>query len=255
MSTTRSVPPSRSAIFQLPGHATCLHAPPDAHRIDRTDARHAGGVPRVRSLASREKASRRWAGKARFRRASCRRGARQFCAIENTNAIVENLAVCLNLLHSTWLRYRRGDVIFVDWTSSSFADIDNVGIVTVIKGGEPLITQHTPNQRGVSCTTDRRAAEARRRSTNCTSGSPCPTCAEGVRPRPGPRARRARRCARPEHAVTAAGCVTPTRLERERVSQRADSGQAERAGELLGEAARGQVLVAGDRDVSGDMTE
>jgi hypothetical protein len=63
------------------------------------------------------------------------------------------------------VRYRRGDVIFVDWTSASFADIDNVGIVTGMKGGEPLITQHTPNQRGVSCTTGRRTAEARRRST------------------------------------------------------------------------------------------
>lgn len=40
----------------------------------------------------------------------------------------------LNLLHSTWLRYRRGYVIFGDWTSSSFADIDNVGIVTVDEG-------------------------------------------------------------------------------------------------------------------------
>jgi hypothetical protein len=64
---------------------------------------------------------------------------------------VENPAVCLNLLHSTWLRYWRGDVIFVDWTRSSFADIDNVGIVTVMKGGEPLITQHTPNQAGACC--------------------------------------------------------------------------------------------------------
>jgi hypothetical protein len=45
VSTTRSVPPSRSAIFQLPGHATCLHAPPDAHLVDRSDGRHAGGVP------------------------------------------------------------------------------------------------------------------------------------------------------------------------------------------------------------------
>lgn len=34
-----------------------------------------------------------------------------------------------------------------------------------MKGGEPLITQHTPNQRGVGCTTGRRTAEARRRST------------------------------------------------------------------------------------------
>ena len=69
-------------------------------------------------------------------------------------SVAEDLAVHLNLLHSTWLRYwrdaRPGDVIFADWTSSSFAGIDHVGIVTGMKGGEPLITQHTPNQRGVT---------------------------------------------------------------------------------------------------------
>jgi Putative amidase domain len=69
-------------------------------------------------------------------------------------SVAEDLAVHLNLLHSTWLRYwrdaRPGDVIFVDWTSSSFAHIDHVGIVTGMKGGEPLITQHTPAQRGVT---------------------------------------------------------------------------------------------------------
>ena len=69
-------------------------------------------------------------------------------------SVAEDLAVHLNLLHSTWLRYwrdaRPGDVIFVDWTSSSFAHIDHVGIVTGMKGGEPLITQHTPSQRGVT---------------------------------------------------------------------------------------------------------
>jgi Putative amidase domain len=69
-------------------------------------------------------------------------------------SVAEDLAVHLNLLHSTWLRYwrdaRPGDVIFVDWTSSSFAHIDHVGIVTGMKGGEPLITQHTPSQRGIT---------------------------------------------------------------------------------------------------------
>ena len=69
-------------------------------------------------------------------------------------SVAEDLAVHLNLLHSTWLRYwrdaRPGDVIFVDWTSSSFSHIDHVGIVTGMKGGEPLITQHTPSQRGVT---------------------------------------------------------------------------------------------------------
>ena len=69
-------------------------------------------------------------------------------------SVAEDLAVHLNLLHSTWLRYwrdaRPGDVIFVDWTSSSFAGIDHVGIVTGMKGGEPIITQHTPSQRGVT---------------------------------------------------------------------------------------------------------
>lgn len=68
--------------------------------------------------------------------------------------MAEDLAVHLNLLHSTWLRYwrdaRPGDVIFVDWTRSSFAGIGHVGIVTGMKGGEPLITQHTPAQRGVT---------------------------------------------------------------------------------------------------------
>ncbi len=69
-------------------------------------------------------------------------------------SVAEDLAVHLNLLHSTWLRYwrdaRPGDVIFADWTSSSFAGISHVGIVTGMKGGEPLITQHTPSQRGVT---------------------------------------------------------------------------------------------------------
>ena len=69
-------------------------------------------------------------------------------------SVAEDLALHLNLLHSTWLRYwrdaRPGDVIFADWTSSSFAHIDHVGIVTGMNGGEPLITQHTPDQRGVT---------------------------------------------------------------------------------------------------------
>lgn len=69
-------------------------------------------------------------------------------------SVAEDLAVHLNLLHSTWLRdwrdARPGDVIFADWTSSSFAGISHVGIVTGMKGGEPLITQHTPAQRGVT---------------------------------------------------------------------------------------------------------
>lgn len=69
-------------------------------------------------------------------------------------SVAEDLAVHLTLLHSTWLRYwrdaRPGDVIFADWTSSSFAGINHVGIVTGMKGGEPLITQHTPDQRGVT---------------------------------------------------------------------------------------------------------
>src|SRR3984885_14101316 len=69
-------------------------------------------------------------------------------------SVAEDLAVHLNLLHSTWLRdwrdARPGDVIFADWMSSSFAGISHVGIVTGMKGGEPLITQHTPAQRGVT---------------------------------------------------------------------------------------------------------
>ncbi len=69
-------------------------------------------------------------------------------------SVAEDLAVHLNLLHSTWLRSwrdaRPGDVIFVDWTSSSFANINHVGIVAGMNDGEPLITQHTPAQRGVT---------------------------------------------------------------------------------------------------------
>lgn len=69
-------------------------------------------------------------------------------------SVAHDLAVHLNLLHSTWLRYwrdaRPGDVIFADWTSSSFSGISHVGIVTSMKGGEPLITQHTPAQRGIT---------------------------------------------------------------------------------------------------------
>ena len=94
-------------------------------------------------------------------------------------SVAEDLAVHLNLLHSTWLRYwrdaRPGDVIFVDWTSSSFAGIDHVGIVTGMKGGEPLITQHTPSQRGVTLhywqTHPPHSSTVAR---TCTSGSPCP---------------------------------------------------------------------------------
>ena len=69
-------------------------------------------------------------------------------------SVAEDLAVHLNLLHSTWLQYwrdaRPGDAIFVDWTSASFAHIDHVGIVTGLKDGGPLITQHTPSQRGIT---------------------------------------------------------------------------------------------------------
>ena len=44
-----------------------------------------------------------------------------------------------------------GDLIFANWSGSSFAGISHVGVVTGIQGnGEPYITQHSPSQRNVT---------------------------------------------------------------------------------------------------------
>jgi hypothetical protein len=69
-------------------------------------------------------------------------------------SVAHDLAVHLELVHSYWIRYWRdtspGDVIFADWSGSSFAGISHVGIITGMRDGQPLITQHTPSQRNVS---------------------------------------------------------------------------------------------------------
>ena len=76
-------------------------------------------------------------------------------------------------------------MIFVDWTSSSFAHINHVGIVTGMKGGEPIITQHTPSQRGVTLhyweTHPPALVHGR---PNVHVWSPCPTPTEVARPAP-----------------------------------------------------------------------
>lgn len=68
-------------------------------------------------------------------------------------AVAHDLAVHLNLIHSYWIRYwrdaRPGDVIFADWKRSSFAGISHVGIITGMRNGQPLITQHSPSQRNI----------------------------------------------------------------------------------------------------------
>jgi hypothetical protein len=69
-------------------------------------------------------------------------------------SVAHDLAVHMQLLGSSWLRYWRdaapGDLIFADWKSSSFANISHVGIITGMRDGQPLITQHTPSQRNVT---------------------------------------------------------------------------------------------------------
>ena len=69
-------------------------------------------------------------------------------------SVAHDLAVHLELIHSYWIRYWRdaspGDVIFADWSGSSFAGISHVGVITEMRNGQPLITQHTPSQRNVS---------------------------------------------------------------------------------------------------------
>jgi cell wall-associated NlpC family hydrolase len=69
-------------------------------------------------------------------------------------SVANDLAVHLNLIGSSWIRHwrdaRPGDVIFASWKGSSFADVDHVGIVSRMYRGEPLITQHTPSQRGIT---------------------------------------------------------------------------------------------------------
>jgi Putative amidase domain len=69
-------------------------------------------------------------------------------------SVAHDLAVHLELIHSYWIRYwrdaRPGDVIFAEWSGSSFPGISHVGIVTGMRDGQPLITQHTPSQRNIS---------------------------------------------------------------------------------------------------------
>lgn len=69
-------------------------------------------------------------------------------------SVAHDLAVHQGLIHSYWIRYWRdaspGDLIFADWSGSSFAGISHVGIITGMRNGQPLITQHSPSQRNVS---------------------------------------------------------------------------------------------------------
>jgi hypothetical protein len=67
--------------------------------------------------------------------------------------VAHDLAVHQEVIHSYWIRYWReaspGDLIFADWSGSSFAGISHVGVITGMRNGQPLITQHSPSQRNV----------------------------------------------------------------------------------------------------------
>jgi RHS repeat-associated protein len=71
-------------------------------------------------------------------------------------SVAEDLAQHLLLTGSKALPYynsgvQDGDIIFANWSSSNFYDIDHAGVVTgVSANGQPLITQHSPSQRNVT---------------------------------------------------------------------------------------------------------
>ena len=68
-------------------------------------------------------------------------------------SVAEDLAIHLWWRGSYFLRYWNnavpGDVIFANWNGTNFSGISHVGLVTGMKNGEPLITQHSPSQKNI----------------------------------------------------------------------------------------------------------
>ena len=68
-------------------------------------------------------------------------------------SVAEDLATHLWWRGSSLLRYWNnavpGDVIFANWNGTNFNGISHVGLVTGMKNGEPLITQHSPSQKNI----------------------------------------------------------------------------------------------------------
>ena len=68
-------------------------------------------------------------------------------------SVAEDLAIHLLWRGSSFLRYWSdavpGDVIFANWNGSNFSGISHVGLVTGMKNGAPLITQHSPSQKNI----------------------------------------------------------------------------------------------------------
>ena len=68
-------------------------------------------------------------------------------------SVAEDLAVHLLWRGSYFLKYWNnaspGDVIFANWNGTNFSGISHVGLVTGMKNGAPLITQHSPSQKNI----------------------------------------------------------------------------------------------------------
>jgi hypothetical protein len=68
-------------------------------------------------------------------------------------SVAEDLATHLWWRGSNFLRYWNdavpGDVIFANWNGTNFSGISHVGLVTGMKNGAPLITQHSPSQKNI----------------------------------------------------------------------------------------------------------
>jgi Putative amidase domain len=68
-------------------------------------------------------------------------------------SVAEDLAIHLWWRGSSFLRYWNnavpGDVIFANWNGTNFSGISHVGLVTGMKNGAPLITQHSPSQKNI----------------------------------------------------------------------------------------------------------
>jgi hypothetical protein len=68
-------------------------------------------------------------------------------------SVAEDLAIHLWWRGSYFLKYWNnavpGDVIFANWNGTNFSGISHVGLVTGMKNGAPLITQHSPSQKNI----------------------------------------------------------------------------------------------------------
>jgi hypothetical protein len=68
-------------------------------------------------------------------------------------SVAEDLAIHLLWRGSYFLKYWNnaspGDVIFANWNGTNFSGISHVGLVTGMKNGAPLITQHSPSQKNI----------------------------------------------------------------------------------------------------------